>query len=926
MRERESEREKERGGVGVSLFSKSGDVLAKRQQVSPPPTMLIKEQTKKHIFTPKEVTHQLRINSEVIKDPPAANNRSAPATVAPPQRSAIKQSPLAKVRSSPVPTPPTSTAGEKGPVSSTTTPTAEEAKISHEETTQRLRNFIKKRTVAEAFSGDKPGNPFQPWAPSISNLRKATSEPNIKVKSRLRAKLNDRPPAFSRSATFSSAFSPRKDIPPSLRERAPSTVEDMVTGGGGIGGGGGGVNYSPPFKFPKLESSFFKSLPNMKNIANMEMAEKAKLISPEDVPMRTLRKEPSIDHSSFTSFYPSLAKLINGGDSMERNAEIWRNQELLKGVRMPEPSMFSPFSHASRSFPQFTNGGGLISTHAERNEAKNVLEYAQTTLAQLQQISQEQEEVKEQHKLLMKQQERIFKEIDALRQKEVMLRKLYYDKSADLAVTDHIVSTMISQSHQAAAAAVAVSPLDFYNSKQAELLLKKHQEQLQAASQAEHLLMLQRSAANAVASAGTPRGVKLNSAFGQYNPGSRAILSQSAPNVQALGEVSMSVSTPGEPRTGLVYDSAMLKHVCTCPNPVIHPESPGRLSSVWARLTETGVVGRCTRLKKRKALDEELELIHSRDHVCRYGGGRGKDSTPDEADDLVILKCGGIGKDDQTVWNETYSPNAARVAAGSIIELACKVAQGELKNGFGLVRPPGHLAERSDARHGCYFNSVAVAAKYLTTQKIASRVLVVDWDLHHGCGLQQAFYNDPKVLVVNIHRHDNGAFFPVLGMPRVEVLVDGKGYILIIPFPGLLKGADFGDPEYLLEIRCVILLVAEQFCPEIVLVSAGFNAMGGSDGYNVTAECFAFMTQELGRLAEGRIVLALEGGSNLVSLSQACEMCARSLLGEPITHLPARSLKCAPNFYAVKAIEECITIHMRENIPDFDELIGERLI
>ena len=92
--------------------------------------------------------------------------------------------------------------------------------------------------------------------------------------------------------------------------------------------------------------------------------------------MRTLRKEPSVDHSSFTSFYPSLAKLINGGDSMERNAEIWRNQELLKGVRMPEPSMFSPFSHASRSFPQFTNGG-LMGSHTERNEAKNVLEYAQ---------------------------------------------------------------------------------------------------------------------------------------------------------------------------------------------------------------------------------------------------------------------------------------------------------------------------------------------------------------------------------------------------------------------------------------------------------------------------------------------------------------------------------------------------------------------
>ena len=91
------------------------------------------------------------------------------------------------------------------------------------------------------------------------------------------------------------------------------------------------------------------------------------------------------------------------------------------------------------------------------------------------------------------------------------------------------------------------------------------------------------------------------------------------------------------------------------------------------------------------------------------------------------LKCGGIGKDDQTVWNDLTSAQAARIAAGSVLELATKVAMGELKNAFALVRPPGHMAEHNEAKVGCYFNNVAIAAKYLTTQKLSNRVLIVDW-------------------------------------------------------------------------------------------------------------------------------------------------------------------------------------------------------
>ncbi|KAL5262358.1 hypothetical protein ACHWQZ_G007918 [Mnemiopsis leidyi] len=878
----------------------SGDVLGKRQQVSPPPTMLIKDHIVSnraaHIFTPKEIT-PLQLNPDTLKQQQDAHQHQQKEQRHPaakyPGPGTPKQSPHPQGKSPPKSESSDQQSGDR----------AEEVKISHEETNQRLRQFIKKRTVNEAFNStaDKSGVSYQPWVPSVSNLRKATSEPNIKAKARNpRQKLT----AFNRSATFSTAYSPRKELHPALRNRAPSMTEDANHNTT--------LDCSPPFKFPKLESNFFKSLPNMKNITNADMVDKAKMISPEDGPLRShpLLKDASMENlsgSSLTTFYPSLAKLING-DMAERSKDIWRNHDIWKGLRMPEPSVLSSFSPSTR--PLFPNGS-MLTTPPERLDlsSKNILEYAQfakfvmvtlqSQLIQMQQLSQEQEEIKEQQKLLMQQQERILKEQDALRQREVFIRKIFYDASANMAVADHMVSAMINQSSH------VISPLsmsvpDFYSStKHAELLLKKAQEQQLAVSQAEQLLLLQRSAGN----------LKLNSAFGHYNPGNRnSISSQSAPNVQSLASEMVTDPPPLSGRTGIIYDSIMLKHICTCSNPVVHKESPGRLSSIWARLTETGVANRCARLKSRKATNEELELIHSPEHVCKYGGTRNK--AADDEKDFVKLKCGGIGKDEQTVWNDLSSAQAARIAAGSVLELATKVAMGELKNAFALVRPPGHMAEHNEAKVGCYFNNVAIAAKFLTTQKLSNRVLIVDWDLEHGNGLQQAFYNDPNVLVINIHRYDNGTYFPRTGHASCDGAGEGKGFNINIPFSGSGQ-AEYGDPEYLAAFRCVIKPVAEQFCPDIVLIAAGYNAMSGHDSYNVTAECFAFMTQELGRLAEGRIMIALEGGYNLVSLSQACEMCIRSLLGEQITHLPAKSLKCAPNSFAVKAIEECITIHRK---------------
>ncbi|TSV28424.1 Histone deacetylase 5 [Bagarius yarrelli] len=226
--------------------------------------------------------------------------------------------------------------------------------------------------------------------------------------------------------------------------------------------------------------------------------------------------------------------------------------------------------------------------------------------------------------------------------------------------------------------------------------------------------------------------------------------------------------------TGLVYDTLMLKHQCMCGNTHIHPEHAGRIQSVWSRLQETGLLGRCERIRGRKATLDEIQTVHSEYHTLLYGTSplnRQKlDSKkllgPISQKMYAVLPCGGIGVDSDTVWNEMHSSGAVRMAVGCVIELAFKVAAGELKNGFAVVRPPGHHAEESTAMGFCFFNSVAVTAKLLQQKLGVAKILIVDWDIHHGNGTQQAFYNDPNVLYISLHRYDDGNFFPGSGAPE----------------------------------------------------------------------------------------------------------------------------------------------------------------
>ncbi|XP_069443720.1 histone deacetylase 9 isoform X9 [Ovis canadensis] len=374
--------------------------------------------------------------------------------------------------------------------------------------------------------------------------------------------------------------------------------------------------------------------------------------------------------------------------------------------------------------------------------------------------------------------------------------------------------------------------------------------------------------------------------------------------------------------TGIAYDPLMLKHQCICGNSTTHPEHAGRIQSIWSRLQETGLLNKCERIQGRKASLEEIQLVHSEHHSLLYGtnplDGQKLDPRTLLGDSsqkfFSSLPCGGLGVDSDTIWNELHSSGAARMAVGCVIELASRVASGELKNGFAVVRPPGHHAEESTAMGFCFFNSVAITAKYLRDQLNISKILIVDLDVHHGNGTQQAFYADPNILYISLHRYDEGNFFPGSGAPNEVGTGLGEGYNINIAWTGGLD-PPMGDIEYLEAFRTVVKPVATEFDPDMVLVSAGFDALEGHapplGGYKVTAKCFGHLTKQLMTLADGHVVLALEGGHDLTAICDASEACVNALLGNELEPLAEDVLHQTPNMNAVISLQKIIEIQSK---------------
>ncbi|CAG9859580.1 unnamed protein product [Phyllotreta striolata] len=407
------------------------------------------------------------------------------------------------------------------------------------------------------------------------------------------------------------------------------------------------------------------------------------------------------------------------------------------------------------------------------------------------------------------------------------------------------------------------------------------------------------------------------------------------------------------PTTGLAYDNQMLKHACICGNNAIHPEHAGRLQSIWSRLLETGLVSRCDRLRPRKATPQELQTCHSESHVLLYGTSSlnrhktdlSKLSTlPVTA--FVRLSCGGIGVDSDTTWNDIYTAPAARMAVGCTVDLAVRTWTGDIRNGFAIVRPPGHHAEPQQAMGFCYFNSVsipsprrrrrrapvrpsasacktylfeigivsqvAIAARVLQREHRVHKILIFDWDVHHGNGTQEIFYDDPRVLVVSMHRHDDGNFFPGTGGVAECGTGAGVGFNVNIAWSGGLN-PPLGDAEYLAAFRSIVMPIAREFDPDIILVSSGFDLTDGHPdplgGYKVSPACFGYMIRQLMTLARGRIVLALEGGYDLPSICDSAEECVRVLLGDQPSPLAQQELARAPCHNAVLAMQKVMAVH-----------------
>ena len=323
-------------------------------------------------------------------------------------------------------------------------------------------------------------------------------------------------------------------------------------------------------------------------------------------------------------------------------------------------------------------------------------------------------------------------------------------------------------------------------------------------------------------------------------------------------------------KTALIYHEDYLKHDAG-PG---HPERRERLVSVMDYFRNGGILERVGTLTPSPCSDEDLLRVHKKEYVefiramCARGGG------PIDADTFAQADTYDIGK----------------LAAGGVMLAGEVVAKGEFGNSLALVRPPGHHASKDRAMGFCYFNNVAVMARYLQEKHDIKKILILDWDAHAANGTMDIFYDDPSVLNISIHQ-DPVSFYPGTGFAEQIGEGDGAGYTVNVP---LRSGA--GDSDYVYVLEELVIPLAKSFRPELIAISTGFDSHKDDfiSGLHLTDQGYGFLTEMMLGLAEevcgGKLVVELEGGYNLEAISRSSYAVMNSLLGNPAEKVVGHAL------------------------------------
>lgn len=367
--------------------------------------------------------------------------------------------------------------------------------------------------------------------------------------------------------------------------------------------------------------------------------------------------------------------------------------------------------------------------------------------------------------------------------------------------------------------------------------------------------------------------------------------------MESNGEAESSVSVGGKDRrVGLIFDERMCKHYA--PDGEDHPECPDRVRVIWERLNSSGLAKRCIILSAKDVEDNHLALVHTKSHIDLIKNISSRN--PDSKRKKIAAKFNSI------YFNEG-STEAASLAAGSVIEAAEKVAKGELDSAFAIVRPPGHHAEEGEPMGFCLYNNVGIATSFLLNERRElgiNKILIVDWDVHHGNGTQKMFYDNSRVLFFSVHRYDYGTFYPA-GHDGSHIMTGegpGAGHNINVPW----EHGRCGDADYLAVWDHILIPVAKEFNPDMIIISAGFDAAIGDPlgGCRISPYGYSIMLDKLMEFAGGKIVMALEGGYNLNSIASSARACVEVLLHDKPPNVMLEAYPFASTWRVIQEVRQ----------------------